>query len=226
MFPLFNFSRISTSNGNQQKMTNYEGTQIRRRKPILHNKSNYKREKQGFDDPNQPGISSSTNFYSFQQTQYNSGAASLAAAHCSHLSESRDCSINSCFSWKVEKKEECFLPSKEQKCGKGTRKLLYTCVDHNGVSFTLYIHVQKYHNLNYLKSKKNVLPFDSMVMRKSKMQVDHKKGRKKCTLLIFHAKPLNQRKLHGFGVDKFMIINEPKNFDVFCVFLFMIQKFA
>ena len=100
----------------------------------MHNKSKYKQE--GFDEHNQPGFGHIPTYT--LQTQYNS-----AAAHCSHLSESRDCSINSCFSWKVEKKEECFLPSKEQKCGKGTRKLLYTCVDHNGVSFAFYIYMYK-----------------------------------------------------------------------------------
>ena len=133
-----------------------KGTQIRRRKPLLHNKSKYKQE--GFDDrSSQPGFGHFSS-YSLQQTQHNN-----AAAHCSHLSESRDCSINSCFSWKVEKKEECFLPSKEQKCGKGTRKLLYVCVDHNGVSFTLYMYM--YHKLNYLKIKRTLLPFDSTVMQ-------------------------------------------------------------
>ena len=132
-------------------MTKLEGTQIRRRSPLLHNKSKYKQE--DFDEHNQPKFRHiSTYNNNLLQTQYNSAAA--AAAHCSHLSESRDCSINSCFSWKVEKKEECFLPSKEQKCGKGTRKLLYTCVDHNGVSFTSYIYVKTYHNLYYLKIKR------------------------------------------------------------------------
>ena len=141
------------------KMTiNNEGTQIRRRKPLLHNKSKYKQE--GFDEHNNQQLGFGHISSYTLQTQYNPSAA--AAAHCSHLSESRDCSINSCFSWKVEKKEECFLPSKEQKCGKGTRKLLYTCVDHNGVSFTLYINIPQ---PNYLKSKKNVLPFDSVVMQ-------------------------------------------------------------
>ena len=117
---------------------NNKGMQLRRRTPLLHNKSKYKQE----DDYNnqQQGFGQHISSYNSLQTQYNPSFAS-AAAHCSHLSESRDCSINSCFSWKVEKKEECFLPSKEQKCGKGTRKLLYTCVDHNGVSFTLYINI-------------------------------------------------------------------------------------
>ena len=129
----------------KNNMTKLEGTQIRRRSPLLHNKSKYKQE--DFDEHNQPKFRHiSTYNNNLLQTQYNSAAT--AAAHCSHLSESRDCSINSCFSWKVEKKEECFLPSKEQKCGKGTRKLLYTCVDHNGVSFTLYL--KTHHNLNYL----------------------------------------------------------------------------
>ena len=117
---------------------NNKGTQLRRRTPLLHNKSKYKQE--GFDEHNSQQQQGFGHISSYTlQTQYNPSAA--AAAHCSHLSESRDCSINSCFSWKVEKKEECFLPSKEQKCGKGTRKLLYTCVDHNGVSFTLYINI-------------------------------------------------------------------------------------
>ena len=121
----------------------------------MHNKSKYKQE--GFVDRSQPGFRHISS-YSALQTQHNSAAE----YHCSHLSESRDCSINSCFSWNVEKKEECFLPSKEQKCGKGTRKLLYTCVDHNGVSFTLYMYM--YHKLNYLKIKM-LLPFDSMAMQ-------------------------------------------------------------
>ena len=102
---------------------------------MLRNKSKYKQE--GFDGHSQPDFGTHTSSIQYF-TKYNSASVAIAA-HCSHLSESRDCSINSCFSWKVEKKEECFLPSKEQKCGKGTRKLLYTCVDHNGVSFTLYI---------------------------------------------------------------------------------------
>ena len=117
---------------------------------MLRNKSKYKQE--GFDGHSQPDFG--THFSSIQYfAKYNSASVAVAA-HCSHLSESRDCSINSCFSWKVEKKEECFLPSKEQKCGKGTRKLLYTCVDHNGVSFTSYIYVKTYHNLDYLKIKR------------------------------------------------------------------------
>ena len=117
---------------------------------MLRNKSKYKQE--GFDGHSQPDFG--THISSIQYfTKYNSASVAVAA-HCSHLSESRDCSINSCFSWKVEKKEECFLPSKEQKCGKGTRKLLYTCVDHNGVSFTSYIYVKTYHNLYYLKIKR------------------------------------------------------------------------
>ena len=117
---------------------------------MLRNKSKYKQE--GFDGHSQPDFGTHTSSIQYF-TKYNSGSVAVAA-HCSHLSESRDCSINSCFSWKVEKKEECFLPSKEQKCGKGTRKLLYTCVDHNGVSFTSYIYVKTYHNLDYLKIKR------------------------------------------------------------------------
>ena len=165
----------------------------------MHNKSKYKQE--DFDEHNRPNFRHISTYNNLLQTQYNSASAASVAAHCSHLSESRDCSINSCFSWKVEKKEECFLPSKEQKCGKGTRKLLYTCVDHNGVSFTLYI--SKTPQLELLKNKKNVLPFDSMDSKsESKMQVDHKKGEKKCELFIFHAKPLNQKRgsFFGFGL--------------------------
>ena len=165
----------------------------------MHNKSKYKQE--DFDEHNRPNFRHISTYNNLLQTQYNSASAASIAAHCSHLSESRDCSINSCFSWKVEKKEECFLPSKEQKCGKGTRKLLYTCVDHNGVSFTLYI--SKTPQLELLKNKKNVLPFDSMDSKsESKMQDDHKKRRKKCELLIFHAKPLNQKRgsFFGFGL--------------------------
>ena len=116
----------------------------------MHNKSKYKQEGGG-SHHHQPGFGHISSYTSLQ-TQRNTLATQQ---HCSHLSESRDCSINSCFSCEVEKKEECFLPSKEQKCGKGTRKLLYTCVDHNGVSFTLYL----YHKLNYLKNKKNGAPF-------------------------------------------------------------------
>ena len=121
----------------------------------MHNQSKYKQE--GWND--QPGFGQQHSSYTNLQSQYNNNNHNSAATHCSHLSESRDCSINSCFSWKVEKKEECFLPSKEQKCGKGTRKLLYTCVDHNGVSFALYI----YHKLNYLKIKRIYISFDSTV---------------------------------------------------------------
>ena len=154
-------------------MTKLEGTQIRRRSPLLHNKSKYKQE--DFDEHNQPKFRHiSTYNNNLLQTQYNSAAA--AAAHCSHLSESRDCSINSCFSWKVEKKEECFLPSKEQKCGKGTRKLLYTCVDHNGVSFTFLYNMPQ---VELLKNIKNLTPFsfDSMVMLEDvDAHIDHKKG--------------------------------------------------
>lgn len=151
LFLSFRFSRLpNLSNGNQQNDKN-EGTQIRRRQPLmLRNKSKYKQE--GFDGHSQPDFGTHTSSIQYF-TKYNSASVAVAA-HCSHLSESRDCSINSCFSWKVEKKEECFLPSKEQKCGKGTRKLLYTCVDHNGVSFTSYIYVKTYHNLDYLKIKR------------------------------------------------------------------------
>ena len=119
---------------------------------MLENKKYHQRQEE-FKSSSLPGLrthASSSSHY--LETRFPS--TSTAAPHCSHLSESRDCSINSCFSWKVEKKEECFLPSKEQKCGKGTRKLLYTCVDHNGVSFTSYIYVKTYHNLDYLKIKR------------------------------------------------------------------------
>ena len=151
IIPFFSiFTPTNLSNGNQQNDKN-EGTQIRRRQPLmLRNKSKYKQE--GFDGHSQPDFGTHTSSIQYF-TKYNSASVAVAA-HCSHLSESRDCSINSCFSWKVEKKEECFLPSKEQKCGKGTRKLLYTCVDHNGVSFTSYIYVKTYHNLDYLKIKR------------------------------------------------------------------------
>ena len=178
-----------------KNMTKLEGTQIRRRSPLLHNKSKYKQE--DFDEHNQPKFRHiSTYNNNLLQTQYNSASAA-AAAHCSHLSESRDCSINSCFSWKVEKKEECFLPSKEQKCGKGTRKLLYTCVDHNGVSFTSYI-CKNIPQLGLLKNKKNVLPFDSMDYARVRCKMTTKRGKHNFLLLIFQTKPLNQRKLHWF----------------------------
>lgn len=52
---------------------------------------------------------------------------------CPHLEESRDCSISSCHSWRLEQKDECFLPKASQQCGQGTRKLLFACVDHNGL---------------------------------------------------------------------------------------------
>ena len=52
---------------------------------------------------------------------------------CSHLAESRDCTIQACFQWQIQNKEECFPSSKSLTCGQGTRKLLYACVDHNGV---------------------------------------------------------------------------------------------
>ena len=52
---------------------------------------------------------------------------------CPHLEESRDCSIISCYSWQLEQQDECFLP-KGRNCGKGTRKLLFRCVDYQGVS--------------------------------------------------------------------------------------------
>ena len=112
------------------------GTQIRRRKPLFDGNNKQQqildRSQLGLNQRQASSSSSSSWLHSSRpQTLGNS----LMATHCSHLSESRDCSINSCFSWKVEKKENCFPQSKEQKCGKGTRKLLYTCVDHNGVSY-------------------------------------------------------------------------------------------
>ena len=59
---------------------------------------------------------------------------------CSHLAESRDCSVNACFQWKIVKKEDCFLISKSGSCGQGTRKLLHACTDHQGVSTSPILH--------------------------------------------------------------------------------------
>ena len=142
---------------------------------MLENKKHRQRQEE-LKSSSLPGLRTHTSSSSYYlETRFPSTSTS-AAPHCSHLSESRDCSINSCFSWKVQKKEECFLPSKEQKCGKGTRKLLYTCVDHNGVSFTFLYNIPQ---VELLKNIKNLTPFsfDSMVMLEDvDAHIDHKKG--------------------------------------------------
>ena len=141
---------------------------------MLENKK-YRQRQEEFKSSSLPGVRTHTSSSYYLETRFPSTSTS-AAPHCSHLSESRDCSINSCFSWKVQKKEECFLPSKEQKCGKGTRKLLYTCVDHNGVSFTFLYNIPQ---VELLKNIKNLTPFsfDSMVMLEDvDAHIDHKKG--------------------------------------------------
>ena len=86
------------------------------------------------------------NFFSLcilgKQTRQREPIASTTASGCPHLSESRDCSINSCYSWRLEQQDECFLPREiGRDCGSGTRKLLFACVDFDGVSnFRIRLH--------------------------------------------------------------------------------------
>ena len=77
-----------------------------------------------------------------KQTRQREPIASTTASGCPHLSESRDCSINSCYSWRLEQQDECFLPREiGRDCGSGTRKLLFACVDFDGVSnFRIRLH--------------------------------------------------------------------------------------
>ena len=62
-------------------------------------------------------------------------SASITLSACPHLEESRDCSVGSCFTWKMAQKDPCFLP-KSRSCGRGTRKLFFSCVNHLGVSLS------------------------------------------------------------------------------------------
>ena len=82
-------------------------------------------------------------------------------------------------------KRRMFSSIKRAKMWKRDKKIaLYVCWPQWGKFHLIYI--SKTPQLELLKNKKNVLPFDSMDSKsESKMQVDHKKGEKNVSCSFF-----------------------------------------
>ena len=101
----------------------------------------------------------SLSFIAGRQTRERRPLQYSSLSSCPHLEESRDCSISSCYSWRLEKRDECFLP-RGRDCGSGgTRKILFACIDYEGVSLKFPLGDLHTHTVSATVLCRSTLPF-------------------------------------------------------------------